>query len=169
MCEHKSGIVINGTETRCAECHAVTGRYIGNPQANAVTEAMKEREREAYPILRLDGIEEMSATAGAIINKMMADLLTAQGNGGDMKIKIGVRDGEALRKAFAAILPPWTTVDEAIAAMGYVPKVDTLEQLASQTRMLLGDELQTVRDEKKDLEVENSRLRRKLERLERKR
>ena len=79
--------------------------------------------------------------------------------------------GKALKDALSNILPPDIPIDEAMAAMGYVRedsyvprhKLDATERICIQR----GDELQIAKDEKREVEAENSRLRRKVEALER--
>jgi hypothetical protein len=92
----------------------------------------------------------------------------------------------AIKRAMLQILPMGITFDEALAAMGYVPKDELTKKdialglserqyeerdarlvVAERELMLRGDNLQIVNDEKRELEAENSRLRRKVERLER--
>lgn len=79
--------------------------------------------------------------------------------------------GKAMRDGLTQMLPPHVTLDEAMASMGYVPKATSTPLAAYESAIRLaqtrGDENQTIVDEKRELEAENSRLRRKVEKLER--
>lgn len=81
--------------------------------------------------------------------------------------------GEALKGALTKILPPSLPLDEAMVGMGYVPKAESVRiarSMAQEWQRIAserGDELQIAKDEKRDVEAENSRLRRRVEQLER--
>jgi hypothetical protein len=79
--------------------------------------------------------------------------------------------GEAVRHAIEMIKPATLSLDEMMLSAGYVPK-DKAVSLADFEAMKVkayerGDELQTVKDENRAIKAENSDLRRKVERLER--
>jgi hypothetical protein len=79
--------------------------------------------------------------------------------------------GQVCARAIRQILPAHVALDVAMESMGYVPKsaADAACDAAGRLAQRRGDRLQLVEDEMLEVSAENSRLRRKLERLERKR
>jgi hypothetical protein len=171
-CNHSCGVVLNGVETRCAGCHQVVGRYLA----------------QADPIVPSAAAVKYNAAREVAAAVLKHPLSAPEYGVPPMRVDLTPEVfGKAIKEGLAQILPPQVTLDEAMASMGYVPTVSwenacklakqheetaSRAQIAYQNAFLCaqkrGDLLQKTTDEKREIEAENSRLRRRIEQLERK-
>jgi hypothetical protein len=179
-CDHRAGVVMSNGEARCAGCHQLVGTVIQNQERLYEQGAEMLRHAGQYPDKVLAELLAADPLTTALSAEVARRLVTPRDPfplpppeyGVDMSPYLKTPGfGKALKDALSQVLPPSIPVDEAFAAMGYVSKDKAITQAEFQKMQNLaherGDKLQIVEDEIRAVKAENSDLRRKVERLER--
>jgi hypothetical protein len=181
-CDHRAGVVMSNGEARCAGCHLLVGTAIKNQERLYDQFGEMLRHAGQYPEKVLAELLSADPLTTALSKQVARRLLTPRDPfplpppeyGVDMSPFIKTPGfGEAVRHAIEMIKPATLSLDEMMLSAGYVPKADVVKlahQLSEGALRLVqerGDELQTVNDEMRAIKAENSDLRRKVERLER--
>lgn len=179
-CDHRAGVVMSNGEARCAGCHILVGTAIKNQERLYEQGAEMLRQAGQYTDKVLAELLSADPLTTALSDSVARRLLTPRESfplpppeyGVDMSPYLKTPGfGKALKDALSQVLPPDIPIEEAMAAMGYVPKADTVPRHALEATericMKRGDELQAAQDDLTKIKSENSDLRRKVERLER--
>jgi hypothetical protein len=179
-CDHRAGVVMSNGEARCAGCHLLVGTVIKNQERLYEQGAEMLRHAGQYPEKVLAELLSADPLTAALSAQVARHLVTPRDPFPLPPPEYGVNMspfiktpgfGEAVRHAIEMIKPATLSLDEIMLSAGYVPKDKTVPHADFEAMKVKayerGDELQTIKDEIRTIKAENSDLRRKVERLER--